>query len=38
MVTVSKPDANGRVGKPESRWLESVEGDLKKIGGKVLEM
>jgi hypothetical protein len=31
-LTVLKPEDTRRVGKPELRWLESVEGDLKNMG------
>jgi hypothetical protein len=31
-LSVLKPEGNRRVGKPEVRWLESVEEDLKKMG------
>jgi hypothetical protein len=27
-----KPEGNRRVGKPQARWLESAEDDLKKMG------
>jgi hypothetical protein len=31
-LTLLKPEGNRRVGKPEVRWLESVEEDLKQMG------
>jgi hypothetical protein len=33
-LTVLTPEGNRRVGKPQMRWLESVEGGLKKMGGR----
>jgi hypothetical protein len=31
-ITVLKPEGARHVGKPELRWFELVEGDLKKMG------
>ena len=31
-LTVLKPEGTRRVGKSKLRWVESVEGDLKKMG------
>jgi hypothetical protein len=33
-LTVLAPEGNRRVGKPQMRWLESVGGYLKKMGGR----
>ena len=31
-LAVLKPEGTRRVGKPQLRWLESDEGDLKNVG------
>jgi hypothetical protein len=31
-LALIKPEGTRRVGEPQLRWLESVEGDLKKMG------